>query len=152
MTHPNIVENESDLADIVRSIQVVAVLGMKDESEAHTPAFQIPQMMKEHGIKVIPVNPRIRQALGIKAFPTLADVGERFDTNQFFRRSSKATEHAQEILALPPESRPKYAWMQTGVRNELAALLLAEAGIKVVMDRCLGVYVSRYRTGGKRSS
>jgi predicted CoA-binding protein len=53
--------------------------------------------------------------------------------------------HADEILALPESRRPGTVWMQSGIRHDEAAARLASAGIRVVMDRCLGVYAARYR-------
>ena len=67
------------------------------------------------------------------------------DIVNVFRRSEVIEALADEILALPADQRPKTVWMQSGIRNDPAAKKLAQAGIQVVMDACLGVYVSRYR-------
>lgn len=138
------VEDEAGLAEIVRSIGAVAVIGMKGEDQGDSPAFEIPRMMQRRGIRVIPVNPKLASALGALAYPTIAAVPERVDVVDLFRRVSAIPAHAEEIVALPPERRPQVVWMQTGIRHEGAADLLVAAGIDVVQDRCLGVYVSRY--------
>ncbi len=65
-----------------------------------------------------------------------------------FRRPEFIEPLADEVLALPPERRPPVFWMQTGIRNEAAARKLTAAGIRVVMDRCLGVYAEKYRGKG----
>ncbi len=145
MTHPNVIETEAELAEIVRSARTVAVLGMKDESDAGVAAYRIPVILREHGLRVIPVNPRISSALGEPSRPSLAAVGEPVDIVDVFRRAELVDAHADEILALPAPLRPKVVWMQSGVRNDAAAERLAAAGIKVVMDQCLGVYAQRYR-------
>lgn len=137
--------DEADIAALVRAMRVVAVIGMKDERAADQPAFGIPQIVQARGIRVIPVNPRIRAALGEVAYPRIADVPEAFDAVNVFRRASNVPAHAGEILALPEERRPRVVWMQTGIASDAAAAALTAAGIDVVMDRCLGVYVSRYR-------
>ena len=138
------VEDEAGLAEIVRSMRTVAVVGMKDEEPGDQPAFQIPRMMQQRGIRVIPVNPKLKSALGAVAYPSIAAVPEPVDVIDVFRRIAFLPELAGQIVALPPERRPKTVWMQSGIRHEGAADRLVAAGIDVVQDRCLGVYVSRY--------
>jgi len=148
MAHPNIVESEEALAEILRATKTVAVVGMKDETEPDVPAFQIPRVAQSRGMRVIPVNPKLTAALGEKAFPSLAAVSERVDMVNVFRRSDAVPQLADEVLALPQELRPRVVWLQTGVRNDAAAEKLAAAGITVVQDACLGVYASRYLKRG----
>jgi len=140
-----IVDTESELAEIVRAARTVAVVGMKDERDADAPAHAIPRSMQARGVRVIPVNPNIEAALGERAFARLADLPERPDVVQLFRRSEAVSAVADEILALPVERRPDVVWMQSGIKNDVAAARLAEAGIRVVMDRCFSVYVARVR-------
>lgn len=140
-----VVTEEAELASIVRGAHTVAVIGMKDERTPDVPAFEIPQILKQRGLRVIPVNPKIARSLGEPAYPDVAAVPDAFDVVNVFRRSEKVPAHADQILALVPERRPRVVWMQTGVANDEAAARLAAAGIRVVMDRCLGVYASRYR-------
>jgi predicted CoA-binding protein len=136
---------EAELAAIVREARSVAVVGMVDERKAHRAAYEIPQICREHGLHVIPVNPRIESSQGLRAYPDLASVPEPFDLVDVFRRSDEVEAHADQVLALPPERRPRVFWMQSGIHNDAAAAKLAAAGITVVMDRCLGVYAARYR-------
>lgn len=140
-----IVETESELAEIVRAARTVAVVGMKDERDADAAAHAIPRSMQERGVRVIPVNPRIDTALGERAFAQLADFPERPDVVQIFRRSEAIPAVVDEILALPADRRPDVVWMQSGIRHDAAAARLAEAGIRVVMDRCFSVYAARVR-------
>jgi predicted CoA-binding protein len=140
-----LVEDEEDLAAIVREARVAAVIGMKDERAADQPAYGIPQIVQARGIRVIPVNPRIRASLGEAAYATIGEVPDAFDLVNVFRRASNVPAHADEILALPAARRPHVVWMQTGIVNDQAAAALTAAGIDVVMDRCLGVYAARYR-------
>ncbi len=147
MTSPFIVESEPDLAAIVRAVRTAAVVGMKDETDPDAAAYRIPRMLQARGIRVIPVNPKLTEALGEKAYPNLAAVPVPFDVVDVFRRSEAVGPLADEILALPETKRPAVVWMQTGVRNDEAAERLAAAGIRVVLDACLGVYASRYRSG-----
>ncbi|HEY1586654.1 MAG TPA: CoA-binding protein, partial [Polyangia bacterium] len=105
----------------------------------------IPKALKARGLRVIPVNPMIQTSLGLTAYKDLASVPEAFDVVDIFRRSEHVAAIADEILALPQSRRPRVVWMQTGVRNDVAAAKLAEAGIQVVQDHCLGVYSAKYR-------
>jgi hypothetical protein len=146
MPTPLIIATEEDLAAITRAARVVAVVGMKDGSDPEAPAYRIPRMLQERGITIIPVNPKLTEALGERAYPDLAAVPVSFDLVDVFRRPSAVGPLADEILALPEGRRPAVVWMQTGIRNEEAAERLAAAGIRVVMDRCLGVYAARYRS------
>lgn len=145
MAHPNIITSEAELEAIVRGAKTVAVLGMKGDTEADAPAHEIPKAVQSRGVRVIPVNPKLHTALGEKAFPSLAAIGERVDIVDVFRKSDAMPQIAQEVLALPPAQRPGVFWMQTGIKHDEAAEQLAAAGIKVVQDSCLGVYTSRFR-------
>ena len=138
------IEHEEGLKAIVRAARVVAVVGMKDESRPLEPAIRIPQMLVEHGMEVIPVNPTIASALGRRAWPTLADVDVPFDLVDVFRRSDRIAGIADEILALPAERRPRVVWLQSGIRHAAAAARLEAAGIAVVQDECLGVLAARW--------
>lgn len=140
-----VVQSEERLAEIVRSLRTVAVIGIKDSSDPDAPAYAIPAMLRDRGIRVLGVNPTVREFEGEPVVPDIASVPERVDVVDLFRRSENVPTHADEILALPPEGRPAVVWMQTGIRSEEAARRLTEAGIDVVMDRCLGVYAARYR-------
>ena len=143
MAHPNLVESDAGIAEIARTFRVAAVVGMKDDSRPWEPAFAIPQMMVARGIEVIPVNPTIAQSMGRKSYAKLADVPGAYDLIDVFRRPEFIPALADEILALP--RKPEVVWLQTGIRHDAAALKLAEAGIRVVQDACLGVIVARVR-------
>ncbi len=141
----NLIDREEELARVVRDARTVAVVGMKDASDGDAPAFTVPKALKAHGLRVIPVNPMIQASLGMTAYKDLAAVPEAFDLVDIFRKSESVSGIVDEILALPPARRPRVVWMQTGIRNDVAAARLAEAGIQVVQDQCLGVYSARYR-------
>jgi predicted CoA-binding protein len=146
--HPNILESDAELAAVVRAARTVAVVGMKDESRRGEPAFAIPNICHNLGMKILPVNPTIESALGVKAVAHLADLQEPFDLVDVFRRSERIPALAEEILALPQERRPEVVWLQSGIQHDAAALKLAQAGIRVVQDACLGVLASRHRRPG----
>ena len=143
--NPLLVESEAELAEIVRSMRTVAVVGIKDSSRPDSPAHTIPAMLAEMGREVTGINPTLAEALGR---PTLPDVGAlpaAVDVLDVFRRSDAIPELADQLLALPAGRRPRTVWLQSGIRHDGAAERLAAAGMRVVQDRCLGVYAKRYR-------
>ena len=140
-----VIEDEADLAAIVRALRSVAVVGAKDESDPDAAAFAIPRKVQSHGIRIVPVNPKLTTALGEPAIASLAALPSAVDVVNVFRRSEAIPSVADEVLALPPEKRPKVVWLQTGIRHDESAKKLVAAGIDVVQDACLGVLVGRYR-------
>ena len=144
MPHTNIIESEDALAEIVRTMRTVAVVGMKDEKRADAAAHAIPRMLHERGVTIIPINPTITSALGIPALRSVEDLDRRVDVLDVFRRSEAIPALAEEILLLPRDRRPGVVWFQSGIRNDAAAEKLAAEGIRVVQDRCLGVYAARH--------
>jgi uncharacterized protein len=145
-----LVESEEELAAIVRGMRSVAVVGMKDETRAGEAAYAIPRMLWERGCQVIPINPTISAALGVPALRSVTELVERVDVLNVFRRIDAIPALAQEILSMPTERRPAVVWLQSGIRQDAAAQRLADAGIVVVQDRCLGVYAARYQRQSER--
>ena len=139
------IEDEATLADIVRSMRTVAVVGIKPESRPDEPAYSVPAQLERLGRVVIGINPTIPMALGRPTLPGVASLSAAVDVLDVFRRIETIPELADQVLALPPELRPRTVWLQSGIRHDAAAERLAAAGMRVVQDRCLGVYAMRYR-------
>ena len=89
--------------------------------------------MKRKGYKVIPVNPREEEILGETSYPDLSSVPERIDVVDIFRRS----EDVPTIVETAINIEAKAVWMQEGVINEEAAARAREAGLSVVMNKCM---------------
>ena len=89
--------------------------------------------MQMNGYRIIPVNPNIAEVLGEKSYPSLDAVPEPVDIVDIFRRA----EHVPEIVASAIRKGAKAIWMQEGVVHEEAARRAREAGLEVVMDRCI---------------
>jgi len=139
------VTDPAELAAIVRAARVVAVVGMKGDDAEGEPAYDVPLSQERRGMRILPVNPTIRTSHGMPVSPRLADLSERADLIQVFRRIDAIPGLTDEILALPPERRPDVVWLQSGIRHDASARRLAAAGIRVVQDECLGVLAARYR-------
>ncbi len=89
--------------------------------------------MQQQGYRIIPVNPNIPSALGEKAYASLKDVPEKIDLVDIFRRSEFVPEVVDQAIALSVPA----VWMQEDVIHEQAAEKARQAGIFVVMDRCI---------------
>ena len=138
----NVIEDTKAIQDVIRQTRTIAVLGMKPDSHADQPAHYVPAHMAAAGYEVIPVPvyyPDVTQILGKRVFRKLTDISGPIDMVNVFRRPKDIPQHVEEILAV----KPKSVWFQLGIRNDEAARRLAEAGIKVVQDRCLMVEEGR---------
>jgi len=138
----NVIEDTSGMQELIRQTKTIAVLGIKPESHAELPAHYVPAHMAAAGYDVIPVPvyyPEVTEILGRKVFRKLTAIGRSIDMVNVFRRPRDIPQHVDEIIA----AKPKSVWFQLGIRNDDAARKLAEAGIKVVQDRCLMVEQGR---------
>lgn len=116
---------------ILGAAKTVAVVGLSDKPDR--PSHDVARYLRENGYRVIPVNPRIREALGEKSYGSLSEIPGDVDLVDVFRKSETVPAIAEEAIRIGA----KYFWMQEGVVNEEARTRLAAAGIPVVMDRCL---------------
>ena len=131
--HDNLVEGDDEIRAILKGSQVIAVVGIKDESRPNEAAHSVPAFLHSRGYRIIPVNPHYRSVFGIPTVPTLAEIQEPVDIVQVFRAPRNVMPHAEETLQL----KPRAFWMQTGIRHQEAAHKLAMAGIKVIQDHCM---------------
>jgi predicted CoA-binding protein len=134
----NIIDDDAALRELLAGIRTIAVLGIKTESHAGQPAFYVARYMADAGYDVIPVPvyyPEVTEILGKPVYRKLADIPIDVDMVNIFRRSQDVAPHLDDILA----KKPKAVWMQLGIRDDEVARKLAEAGIKVVQNRCLMV-------------
>jgi len=133
-----LVDDEDGLRALLRSARRIAVIGAKGDDRSGEAAHFVPAYLQRAGYEIVPVNPTLDRALGVPAVGSIRLVAGA-DLVNVFRRPDAVLGHALEVLALPPADRPSTFWMQAGIRNDEAARLLAEAGIRVVQDRCIMV-------------
>src|SRR5258708_5188368 len=135
--------NDQEALKVAYDANVVAVVGMTDGSKPGRPSFDIPQTLQRRGIRVLPVNPMIKEALGEKAVARLDELSVVPDIVDIFRKPEAIPEITDELLALPKEKRAKTVWLQTGISHPESDARLEAGGYQVVSDACLGVYASR---------
>jgi predicted CoA-binding protein len=134
----NIIANSAAIRNLLNETRTIAVLGIKTEAQASQPAFYVPSYLQTAGFQIIPVPvyyPQVTRILGQQVYRRLVDIPIDIDLVNVFRRSEDVPPHVEDILA----KMPKAVWLQSGIRNDTVAEILAKAGIKVVQDRCLMV-------------
>ena len=126
---------EINAADSIKRIldeyKNIAVVGLS--SNPIRPSYGVSRYMQQHGYRIIPVNPNETEVLGEPAYATLRDVPGPLELVDIFRRSEDAGAIVDEAIALGA----KAVWLQEGVIDETAAQRALDAGLLVVMDRCI---------------
>jgi predicted CoA-binding protein len=130
------VPERSALAEVVRAARTIAVVGLSRKRER--PSHGVAAYLQGRGYRIVPVNPAGGITLGEPVYPDLrsaALAAGPIDIVNIFRRSEYIPALLEQLL----EVRPKLVWMQQGIRHAEVARDLEQAGIMVVMDRCLAV-------------
>lgn len=123
-------ENEL-IREILTECRTIAVVGLSPDPSR--PSYGVAGYLKRAGYRIIPVNPSCDEVLGEKCYPSLSEIPEAVDVVDIFRRSELTPPIVDEAIAMGARA----IWMQEGVVNEAAARKAQEAGLKVVMDRCM---------------
>ena len=119
------------IGDLLKKVKTIAVVGLSNKPLR--PSHGVSLYMQQQGYRIIPVNPKIDSVLGERAYASLRDVPERIDLVNIFRRSAFVPEIVDQAIALGVPA----VWMQEDVIHEQAAEKARQAGISVVMDRCI---------------
>lgn len=123
-----------EIRTILENTRTIAVVGLSDSPDRTS--HMVASAMKDRGYRIIPVNPKGADTiLGETRYDTLADVPEPIDIVNVFRRS----EHCLPVAEEAARVGAKVFWLQSGIINEEAGRVAAEAGMTVVMDRCIKV-------------
>ncbi|MCB0009489.1 MAG: CoA-binding protein, partial [Anaerolineales bacterium] len=117
----------------------IAVVGLS--ADWFRPSYFAAKYMQEHGYRIIPVNPHLRESLGEKAYPDLASVPEPIDLVLIFQRSEKVPPFVEQAIAVGA----KAVWLQLGIAHAGAAAQAEAAGLDVVQDACMLVEHRRWR-------
>jgi len=116
---------------ILRQARTIAVVGLS--SKPTRPSHGVARYLQAEGYRIIPVNPNEAHVLGERAYARLSEVPERIDVVTIFRRSDAVLLIVEEAIRIGAWA----VWMQEGVVNEEAARRAQEAGLLVIMNRCM---------------
>lgn len=123
--------NDDALRKILTDSRTIATVGFSNNPKK--PGYYVPQYMMVKGYRVIPVNPSIQEILGQKAYPDLLSIPEPVDIVQIFRAPPEVPAVVEQAIQIGA----KVIWMQIGAVNPEAGQRASDAGLAVVMDRCL---------------
>ena len=127
------------IAELLKSARTIAVVGLTDSPLR--PSYSVSRYMQSQGYRIIPVNPNISASLGERAYASLLDVPETIDIVDVFRRSEAVPDIVDQAIQLKAPA----IWLQEGVIHAEAAEKARQAGIFVVMDKCILKEHMRYR-------
>ncbi len=117
----------------------IAIVGLSPKTERDS--NEIARYLMANGYEVVPVNPMVDEVLGMKSYKTLSDIPGKVDVVDVFRRSEEVPEISSEAIKIGA----KYLWLQFGVIHQPAAEMAVEAGLAVIMDRCIKVEHAVYK-------
>jgi len=120
-----------EIGALLGKVKRIAVVGLSPK--ANRPSHQVASALQRFGYRIIPVRPAVEEVLGEKAYPDLGSVPGSIDLVDVFR----APEYVEPIVDACIEKGVPALWLQDGVVNEPAAHRAREAGITVIMDRCI---------------
>ena len=120
-----------ELTDILKRSKTIAVVGLSDHPERES--YMVAKEMQKRGYRIIPVNPKVNEVLGEKAYAQLSEIPEPVDIIDIFRRSNALPDVVKEAAQL---SAP-VIWAQQGIYSEEAADIALAHGKTMVMDRCI---------------
>lgn len=132
--------SESEVTEILNKYKVIAIVGVSNQ--LGKPSHRVAAYLKQHGYKIIPVNPTIDSVFGEKAYKSLLDIPEAIqktiDVVDIFRKAEDVPPIMEQAIRLKQKNgRPFVVWMQLDIVNQKAAEMAKQAGIEVVMDKCL---------------
>jgi uncharacterized protein len=136
--------NEDTVQEKIKAIlekcRIIAVVGLSDQMSK--PSHHVGAYLKQHGYKVIPVNPTIDEVLGLKSYRSLLDIPveiqKTIDIVNIFRKAQDVPPIVNQAIELKTKfGRPFVVWMQEDIVNDAAAETARKAGFEVVMDKCI---------------
>jgi uncharacterized protein len=127
------IPSREELGDILKKAKRIAVVGLSDNPERTS--YMVSEAMQKAGYEIIPVNPSVKEVLGVPSVASLKEIEGHVDIVNVFRRSEHLIEVAKEFVEMDAD----VFWAQLGLSNEEAYQFLKDKGYTVVMDRCIKV-------------
>ena len=122
---------DEEIRKLLRRVRTIAVVGLSPRT--NRPSHGVAAQMQRFGYRIIPVRPAVESVLGEKAYASLREVPDPFDLVDVFRAPEYVDQIVEECIALGAPA----IWLQEGVVNIPAAERARQAGLTVVMDRCV---------------
>jgi uncharacterized protein len=122
---------DRELRALLGDVRTIAVVGLS--SRPNRPSYEVARYLQEHGYRIVPVNPNETEVLGERAYASLADVPERIDVVDVFRRAEDTPAIARDAVAIGA----RVLWLQEGIVSDEAARIATEGGLEVIMGVCI---------------
>jgi predicted CoA-binding protein len=132
-TNPELQASEAEITEILNTYRVVAVVGLSNDP--NRPSNQVARYLQEHGYRIVPVNPRYQEILGERCYAGLQDIPFPVEIVDIFRKVDAIPAIVEAAIAVGA----KVVWMQQGLEEPVSARKAGQAGLRVVMDRCLKI-------------
>jgi predicted CoA-binding protein len=122
---------DRELRALLGDVRTIAVVGLS--SKPNRPSLEVARYLQEHGYRIVPVNPNETEVLGERAYASLADVPERIDVVDVFRRAEETPAIARDAVAVGA----RVLWLQEGIVSDEAARIATDGGLEVIMGVCI---------------
>jgi predicted CoA-binding protein len=124
---------DEEVVELLKSAKTIAVVGISHKEDRDS--YKVAKYLKEHGYKIIPVNPKYKEVLGEPCYPDLKSVPEKIDVVDIFRNIDAIPGIVDEAIAVGAGA----VWMQLGLAHNESAEKARQAGLKVVMNKCMKI-------------
>jgi len=124
---------DEEVVELLKSAKTVAVVGIAHKEDRDS--YKVAKYLKEHGYKIIPVNPKYKEVLGEPCYPDLKSVPEKIDVVDIFRNIDAIPGIVDEAINVGAGA----VWMQLGLAHNESAEKARQAGLKVVMNKCMKI-------------
>lgn len=131
-------QNTKGIRDVLADAKTVAVVGLSAESTKAS--NMVASYLRDEGYRVIPVNPRVTEIFGEKCYPDLKSIPEPVDVVEIFRPASEVPQIVEDAIAIGA----KAVWMQLRIVDVASADRAIEAGLTVVVDKCMKMEHGRF--------
>ncbi len=132
---------DDQIRELLRTARTIGVVGLSDKS--WRPSYDVAAYLRSAGYTIVPINPRVKQVLGLKCYPDLPTAAREhpIEIVDIFRKPEFVPDVVEQAIAIGAVA----VWMQLGVIHRESARRAHDAGLIVVMDRCIKVEHQRWR-------
>ena len=129
-----------EISAILKDYRTIAMVGLSNDPSR--PSYQVAQYLQQHGYRIIPVNPGCQEVLGERCYPSLKEIPVPVEVVDIFRKGEAIPAIVEEAMAVGA----RVVWMQLGLEEPDSALRARQAGLQVVMNRCLKIELTQRLT------